>query len=206
MLLEAHRLAVPCCPLLSKHRPILGPSRLRLRHSRPVPACAATLLRDDKRGSDAEQTAVKTPDVRDQPADPRQTRQGAENPSRPRWRRRRLVDEGPLGTRHAELVALGVGKNGRGLGAGPPDVHPPGTKRKDALDLGLLLAGSGLSSRWRPFLVVLASVTGMKQMPTGAVASAPMTISCSCSDRIRQPSTCAQNRARDVDIRLRVRS
>ncbi len=52
-----------------------------------------------------------------------------------------LVDEGPLGTYHAGLVALGVGKNGPGLGAGLPDVHPPGTKRRDALDLGLLLAG-----------------------------------------------------------------
>jgi hypothetical protein len=34
----------------------------------------------------------------------------------------------------------GVGKNGPGLGAGLPDIHPPVTKRKDALDLGLLLA------------------------------------------------------------------
>jgi len=54
-----------------------------------------------------------------------------------------LVDEGPLGTHHAELVALGVGEHGPGLGAGLPDVHPPGTKGKDALDLGLLLARIG---------------------------------------------------------------
>jgi hypothetical protein len=44
-------------------------------------------------------------------------------------------------------------------------------------------------------LIVLTSVTGMKQMPTGAVASAPITTSRSRSERIRQPSTCAQNRA-----------
>src|SRR4029453_4337751 len=54
-----------------------------------------------------------------------------------------LADEGPLGTHHAELVALGVGEHGPGLGAGLPDVHPPGTKRKETLDLGLLLARIG---------------------------------------------------------------
>jgi hypothetical protein len=39
-----------------------------------------------------------------------------------------LVDEGPLGTHHAELVALGVGKNGPGLGAGLPVSGWPGGK------------------------------------------------------------------------------
>jgi hypothetical protein len=66
--------------------------------------------------------------------------EGMQVPLRRRWRHhvhRRgdrqlradegLVDEGPLGTHHAELVALGVGKNGPRLGAGLPDVHPPGT-------------------------------------------------------------------------------
>jgi hypothetical protein len=51
-----------------------------------------------------------------------------------------LVDEGPLGAHHAELVALRVGQDGPGLGAGLADVHPPSTKGKDAVDLGLLFA------------------------------------------------------------------
>jgi len=41
----------------------------------------------------------------------------------------------------------------------------------------------------------LASVTGMKHMPTGAFSSVPMTISYSRSDRASQPSACAQDRA-----------
>jgi hypothetical protein len=39
-----------------------------------------------------------------------------------------LVDEGPLGSHHAELVALRVGEDGPGLGASLADVHPPSTK------------------------------------------------------------------------------
>jgi CheY-like chemotaxis protein len=54
-----------------------------------------------------------------------------------------LADEGPFRTHHAELVAFRVGEDGPGLGAGLPDVHPPSTKPKDALDLGLLLARIG---------------------------------------------------------------
>jgi hypothetical protein len=52
----------------------------------------------------------------------------------------RTSPEHPLGTDHAKLVALRVGGDGPRLGAGLPDVHPPSTKGKDALDLGLLLA------------------------------------------------------------------
>jgi hypothetical protein len=58
-----------------------------------------------------------------------------------------LVDEGPLGTHHAELVALRVGEDGPRLGTRLPDVHPPSAKREEALDLGLLLAWIGLKSR-----------------------------------------------------------
>src|SRR4029453_8424356 len=78
-------------------------------------------------------------------------------------------------------------------------VCPMSTRRAPSATMRSISAscspGSGLRSRWRRFLVVLASLTGMKQMPTGAVALAPITTSCSRSERIRQPSTCVQNRA-----------
>lgn len=47
-------------------------------------------------------------------------------------------------------------------------------------------------SRCTRFLTVIGLVTGMQQMPTGAFSSVPMTISCSRSDRIFQPSACVQ--------------
>jgi hypothetical protein len=50
-------------------------------------------------------------------------------------------------------------------------------------------------SMWTRFFTVFGSETGMKQMPTGAFSSLPMTISRSRSDRIRQPSAWVQNRA-----------
>jgi hypothetical protein len=43
-------------------------------------------------------------------------------------------------------------------------------------------------------LAQLRSGTGMKHMPIGAVSSGPMTTSRARSDRIRQPSACAQKR------------
>jgi hypothetical protein len=45
---------------------------------------------------------------------------------------------------HAEFVALGFGKHGPRLGAGLPDVHPAGTQRQDALDLGISVVGTGI--------------------------------------------------------------
>ena len=50
-------------------------------------------------------------------------------------------------------------------------------------------------SRWTRFLVVLESVTGMKQMPRGAFSSVQMAISFSRSERTLQPSAWGQNRA-----------
>jgi hypothetical protein len=46
-----------------------------------------------------------------------------------------------------------------------------------------------------PVLDRLGLGDGMKQMPTGAFSSVPMTISFSRSDRTFQPSACVQNRA-----------
>jgi hypothetical protein len=100
------------------------------------------------------------------------------------------TDERFLRAHDAELVPLGVGKDSPGLGTGLADIDPARPEREKAVNL--LIA---VRSRCTRFLTVLGSVTGMKQMPTGAFSSVPMTISFSRSERTFQPSACVQKRA-----------
>src|SRR6478752_9440955 len=54
----------------------------------------------------------------------------------------RLTDERVLRAHDAELVALGVGKDGPGLGPGLPDVHPLRPEREKAVDLPIAVRGA----------------------------------------------------------------
>jgi hypothetical protein len=103
------------------------------------------------------------------------------------------ADQRLLGSEDAELVALRIGQHGPRLVARLPDVHSPGTKSKDAPDLCFPIVGPGVATRVEvevdTVLDRLLVTCGIRQIPTAAFTSVPMTTSRSRSERIRQPRT-----------------
>src|SRR5215207_6105517 len=77
-----------------------------------------------------------------------------------------------------------------------PIFTPAGTQRQDALDLGIAVIVTGIEVEVQTVLDRLNLGDRVKQIPTDAPSSAPMTTSRSRSDRILQPRTCPQNRAK----------